>query len=61
MYQFVRLSINFTIGLVASFNLYFSNAFVTSKVSSFSSERSHLSKIFSVLVSHFGSKLSIFA
>jgi len=63
MYQFVKLSINLTIGLAASFNLYQSKPSQTSFDNSFNSEINHLSRLFDnfVLSIPFGEKLSIFA
>ncbi|MBT3729653.1 hypothetical protein HOF65_01515 [bacterium] len=61
IYQFVKLSINLTIGLVALFNLYSSNHSVTSLVNSFNSEINHLSRLLFLVLSQLGLKLSILA
>gem|GEM_PF-1728749 len=48
IYQFVRLSINFTIGLLALFNLYSPNHSFTSFVREWSSETIQVSSLFDV-------------
>jgi hypothetical protein len=63
MYQFVKLSINLTIGFAASLSLYSSNHVQTSFANSFNSEINHLSRLFFSFIFSipFGEKLSIFA